>query len=282
MSTAGNTPNFIAAEAVLPFRVVKMQDAEAFSVKHFPSGDPSDAVIGITDGSVRSFRSNNHADAGDPVVLQNGEFVQVTCGPSVQIVAGDVLSCGNAGTVEKAAIDQLSGTKRAYFVACENAQYGEILWAKRIGAYESTTVQADLVYPSSTITTTDATATNLLFLSELTGRAQGMGLTLGYASFGFSAILTGTTATGAVGGAYLFQGYIRSAGLGSVAPAAPMVIVASTKTVLGETNAAMNANLVIDAASGGPAFECIGLAATEIRWSYSINVALAGSLSGTF
>lgn len=281
MTTAGNTPNFVATNQVLPFRVVKIQDGNPFSVVHAGTGDVNDAVIGVADGSVRSFRSNAHAEPGDPVVLQNSEFVQVVCDPSVQIASGDLLSIGTQGTVFKVGIDTAQGANRAYFVACENAEYGEILWAKRVGSYETRPVQGDLLFAAEYLQTTDATPTIMQMIGPLSNRASGLGYASQYIAFGFSAIVTGSTATGGTSGSYLFQGLIRGPGFGSVSGATPMVIVASTKTVLGETNAALNCNLIIDAA-GAPALECTGIAATTMRWTYSATVSMMGSVTGTF
>lgn len=282
MTTAGNTPNFVAANQVLPFRVVKIQDGNPFSVVHAGTGDVNDAVIGVIDGSVRSFRSNVHADPGEPVVLQNSEFVQVVCDPSVQIASGDLLSIGTNGTVFKVGIDTAQGANRAYFVACENAEYGEILWAKRVGSYETRPVQGDLLFNPEYVQTTDATPTTMSMVGALNNRATGLGYALANTAFGFSAVVTGSTATGGTSGSYLFQGLIRGPGIGTVTGANPMVIVASTKTVLGETNAALNCNLIIEASGGNASFECVGLAATTMRWTYSATVSMMGSVTGTF
>jgi len=284
MSTAGNTPNFIAANQILPFRTVKMQDGNSFSVRPFASADTRDAMIGVTDGSVRGFRSSLHAEPGDPVVLQNGEFVQLTCASASVIAAGDLLDSDANGAVYPLTPDVTIGTTRAHFVACENAQYGEVFWAKRIGAYEERSVQGDLVYAGAQTAQTENATPVLLDLNLSFGsRAAALGFAQSFSTFGFQAIVTGSTATSQICGAYLFQGLIRGPGnAGGIAFDNPQVIVASTKTVLGETNAALNCNLVINSSTGWSSFELIGLAATTMRWTFSANVSVMGSTSGTF
>lgn len=284
MSTAGNTPNFIAAEPILPFRTVKMQDGNPFSVRAFTSTDTRDAMIGVTDGSLRGFRSSYHAEPGDPVVLQNGEFVQLTCASTAVIAAGNLLDADANGAVYPLTLDVLIGTNRAHFVACENAQYGEVFWAKRIGAYEDRPVQGDLVYAGAQAVQTENATPVLLDLNLSFGsRAAALGFANSYSAFGFQAIVTGSTATSQICGAYLLQGLIRGPGNASTVEFDnPQIIVASTKTVLGETNAALNCNLVINPSTGWSSLELIGLAATTMRWTFSANVSVMGSPSGTF
>lgn len=125
MSTAGNTPNFVAETAIYPFRCVKIGSANFSAVPS--TGDP-EILLGVTDGSVRDFNSQYHATAGQPVSLQNGEFVQLTASGTISV--GDLLIATTDGKV-------MADTVATEYVAqaADNATDGEVFWAKRIGAW---------------------------------------------------------------------------------------------------------------------------------------------------
>jgi hypothetical protein len=126
MSTAGHTPNFVAEEAIYPFRVVQF-GTQAFSLLQATQSDQ--VLAGVTDGSVQGFNATTHATAGQVCSLQNGEFVQVTAGGT--IVPSDLLIATTDGKVVPAAL----GSTEAILQAAEAAADGEILWAKKIGAW---------------------------------------------------------------------------------------------------------------------------------------------------
>ena len=126
MSTAGHTPNFIAQSTLYPFRVVQF-GSNAFSLMHATQSD--EVLAGVTDGSVQGFNATTHATAGQVCSLQNGEFVQVTAGDT--IVPADLLVATTDGKVIPAQL----GSTEAILQAAEGAEDGEILWAKRIGAW---------------------------------------------------------------------------------------------------------------------------------------------------
>ena len=125
MSTAGNTPNFVAETAIYPFRCVKIGTANFSAV---PSTGNPEILLGVTDGSVRDFNSQYHATAGQPISLQNGEFVQLTASGSISV--GDTLVATTDGKV-------MADTVATEYVAqaADNATDGEVFWAKRIGAW---------------------------------------------------------------------------------------------------------------------------------------------------
>jgi hypothetical protein len=125
MGIAGHTPNFTAAGTILPFSCVKAGTTDPFRVQVATLED--EVVLGITDGSTRAFDSTNHAVAGDPVVLQNSEFVQLRAGGTIAV--GDGLRPTTNGAV-------IVATARIQFVACDAAVSGEIFWAQRVGAVE--------------------------------------------------------------------------------------------------------------------------------------------------
>lgn len=127
MGIAGHTPNFTAAGTILPFSCVKSDTTDPFKVLVATVED--DVVLGVTDGSTRRFGSTDHAIAGDPVVLQNSEFLQLRAGGTIAI--GDGLRPNANGSVVKA-------TDRVQFVACDSAVSGEIFWAQRVGSVENT------------------------------------------------------------------------------------------------------------------------------------------------
>lgn len=130
MTTAGFIPNFTAAATVNPYSIVVI-GANPFTVQH-PSGEVTDLVIGVTDGSVRNFESNVHAVAGELVSLQNSNFVQVTAEPGTEITVGQLLkpSVGDPGTVLPA-----EEGDRAFLLAVDSVDpNGGIIWAKWIGA----------------------------------------------------------------------------------------------------------------------------------------------------
>ena len=125
MSTAGHTPNFVAEEAVYPFRCVKVGSLPFKAVQS--TGDP-EILLGVTDGSVQGFNSTVHAAIGQPISLQNGEFVQLTAGGI--IATGDTLVASTDGKV-------VAGTSSTEYIAqaVEDAEDGEVFWAKKIGAW---------------------------------------------------------------------------------------------------------------------------------------------------
>lgn len=125
MSTAGNTPNFVAETAIYPFRCVKIGSANFSAVPS--TGDP-EILLGVTDGSVRDFNSQYHATAGQPISLQNGEFVQLTASGTISV--GDLLIATTDGKV-------MADTVATEYVAqaADNATDGEVFWAKKIGAW---------------------------------------------------------------------------------------------------------------------------------------------------
>ena len=126
MSTAGHTPNFVAEEAIYPFRVVQF-GTQAFSLLQATQSDQ--VLAGVTDGSVQGFNATTHATAGQVCSLQNGEFVQVTAGDT--IVPSDLLVATTDGKVIPAQL----GSTEAILQAAEAAEDGEIFWAKKIGAW---------------------------------------------------------------------------------------------------------------------------------------------------
>lgn len=126
MSTAGHTPNFVAQEAIYPFRVVQF-GSQPFSLMQATQSD--EVLAGVTDGSVQGFNASTHATAGQVCSLQNGEFVQVTAGGT--IVPSDLLVATNDGKVIAAEL----GSTEAILQAAEAAEDGEIFWAKKIGAW---------------------------------------------------------------------------------------------------------------------------------------------------
>lgn len=125
MGTAGHTPNFTAAGTILPFSCVKVDTTDPFKV--LVAATENDIVLGVTDGSTRRFGSTDHAIAGDPVVLQNSEFIQLRAGGTIAI--GDGLRPTTNGSV-------VTATSRIQFVACDTAVNGEVFWAQRVGAVE--------------------------------------------------------------------------------------------------------------------------------------------------
>jgi hypothetical protein len=125
MSTAGHTPNFIAEEAIYPFRCVKVG---TLPFKAVPSTANPEILLGVTDGSIQTFNGTYHATAGQTISLQNGEFVQLTASGSITV--GDTLIATTDGKVEAS----VSATEYVA-QAAENANDGEIFWAKKIGAW---------------------------------------------------------------------------------------------------------------------------------------------------
>ena len=125
MSTAGHTPNFVAESSIYPFRCVKVGTAP---FKAVPSTANPEILLGVTDGSIQTFNGTYHATAGQTISLQNGEFVQLTASGSITV--GDTLIATTDGKVEAS----VSATE--YIAqAAENANDGEIFWAKKIGAW---------------------------------------------------------------------------------------------------------------------------------------------------
>lgn len=136
MGIAGHTPNFTAAGTILPFSCVKADTSNPFRL--LVATAENDVVLGVTDGSTRAFDSVNHALAGDLVVLQNSEFVQLRAGGTISI--GDGLRPDTNGSV-------IVATDRVQFVACDSAVSGEIFWAQRVGSVEPA-IAGPVVYGS--------------------------------------------------------------------------------------------------------------------------------------
>jgi hypothetical protein len=120
-------PNFKAGATLYPFRVVRMDPTAPFTA--IPATDPSQIVLGITDGSIKAFSATEHASAGDTISLQNSRLVQIQVGGT--IVVGDLLKASTSGVIEK-----ISSGDRAFFQACDNASSGDVIWVLRVQSWE--------------------------------------------------------------------------------------------------------------------------------------------------
>lgn len=127
MSAFADTPSLVAQTTVLPYSAVKVTSAAGYLRNSgAPATSPTaDFVVGVADGSTKSFSSSNHAEAGDTINLQSGDIVLVKAnGASVAIAAGDFLKVTTDGVFVKAA----SGTAaRAFAIALEPAAADGVL-----------------------------------------------------------------------------------------------------------------------------------------------------------
>ncbi len=252
MSTAGNTPNFIAAENISPFACVRM--SSSFEVEVTNAGDAkTNAFVGVADGSVRGFNKTAHAETGEPVVLQNGQFVQLKCAGSYQIVAGQLVTFDAGGLVRPINPNEL---ERAFFVASENAEYGEIFWAQRVGAYDYLPIALQNLRLQTPIQTNGAStvAVNLETLVPNLPISGGQSACM-------SLLVIGSNSAGTTTGAYRFTTAYRSYFVGQ---GVFYALVNSEKVVVGETNASLNANIAFN--NNAVELEVTGVAGETMQW----------------
>ena len=252
MSTAGNTPNFIAGTSIPTFACVRMKSS--FEVENTTAADAkTNAFVGVTDGSVRAFNKLDHAQQGDPVVLQNGQFVQLKCAGSYQIFAGQLVTFDAGGTVRPINTNEL---ERAFFVASENAEYGEIFWAQRVGAYDYLPVQLQNLNSADPVVTNGASTET----TDLESFVPPNAIVLGQSAC-MSLLVLGSNSTGTTTGAYRFATHYRYY---NNSGAQTFAVVSTEKVVVGETNAALNANIAVN--NNKVQLEVTGVTGETMSW----------------
>ena len=88
-----------------------------------------DTLLGVTDGSTRAPGASQHALNGEPVRLQQSDFVQVTAGGNV--VVSDLLIPTNEGKV----IAYTGSSATCLLQAIQAGTDGSVIWCKKIGAF---------------------------------------------------------------------------------------------------------------------------------------------------
>jgi hypothetical protein len=98
MGSFSDVPSLTAAGTIAPRRAVRASTGTGYT-RHSGSqvSAATDFVIGVTDGSTKSFSSANHAEAGDSITLQGGAIVEVTTGSATAISCGSLLKIDTNG-----------------------------------------------------------------------------------------------------------------------------------------------------------------------------------------
>ena len=121
-----NLPNLRAEETLYPYRVV-MAGVNAFGV--IGATMDGDTLLGVTDGTTRASGASQHALNGEPVRLQQSDFVQVTAGGNV--IVSDLLIPTNEGKV----IAYTGSSATCLLQAIQAGTDGSVIWCKKIGAF---------------------------------------------------------------------------------------------------------------------------------------------------
>lgn len=98
MGSFSDIPSLTAAGNINPYRAVKASSTTGYT-RHSASESSAatDYIIGVADGSTKSFSSTLHAAAGDAITLQGGAVILVQTGSSAAIVCGSLLKLNTDG-----------------------------------------------------------------------------------------------------------------------------------------------------------------------------------------
>lgn len=121
MSVDGIIPNLTASAAVSPYRFVKVSG----DMTGAHCATQTDIAIGVSDGSINAFNGTYNAAVGDPIQLQQGNFMQVETASAVD--AGDLLTA----TTDGKALGQSGADQGAQYhmVAAQSSAQVAVIWA---------------------------------------------------------------------------------------------------------------------------------------------------------
>jgi hypothetical protein len=102
MGSFSDVPSLTAAGDINPYRAVKASSSAGYT-RHsaVESSAATDFIIGVADGSTKSFSSTLHAAAGDSITLQGGAVVLAQTGSATAIACGDLLKLHTDGRFVK-------------------------------------------------------------------------------------------------------------------------------------------------------------------------------------
>lgn len=123
MASTQDNPNLVAGQTVKPFRVIKVSGV---SWNGIHASGATDVVVGVTDGSLKSVASFDHANAGDPLHLQPGDVVAIELKVGSTVSAGDGCIPDTNGVIAGAG----QGHYRQ-FIALEGGSGPDVIWCVR-------------------------------------------------------------------------------------------------------------------------------------------------------
>lgn len=140
MSVDGIIPNLTASAAVSPYRFVKVSG----NMTGAHCATQTDIAVGVSDGSITAFNGTYNADVGDPIQLQQGNFMQVQVAGNTD--AGELLTATTDG---KALAENGADPGAQYhMIAAQDAPGADsIIWA-----FWRPTFSGQVVTDGSTIT----------------------------------------------------------------------------------------------------------------------------------
>lgn len=122
MSVDGIIPNLTASAAVSPYRFVKVSG----DMTGAHCATQTDIAIGVSDGSINAFNGTYNAAVGDPIQLQQGNFMQIEMAGAVD--AGVMLTATTDGKALGA--DSADLGAQLHMVAAQTAAgAGAVVWA---------------------------------------------------------------------------------------------------------------------------------------------------------
>lgn len=140
MSVDGIIPNLTASAAVSPYRFVKVSG----EMTGAHCATQTDIAIGVSDGSINAFNGTYNAAVGDPIQLQQGNFMQVELG-SAGCDAGDLLSAQTDGKAFPS--NATDPGAQFHMVAAQTGTANSVVWA-----FWRPTFSGQVVTDGSTIT----------------------------------------------------------------------------------------------------------------------------------
>lgn len=133
MAEMGFTPNLIAADTCLPFRLCYLNGAfQGSTAAASAAAGGQTTAVGVTDGSVYKYDATDHAIAGGPITLQPSNTVQVTVGTG-GVSAGAFLMADAAGRAITLANLGAGTLAVSSYIALEAGAVGEVIRAYRFG-----------------------------------------------------------------------------------------------------------------------------------------------------
>jgi hypothetical protein len=136
MGSFSDTPALLSTGDVYPYRFVRVETtagspATIIDNKGEQVTSAADNVVGVADGSTKSFSSSLHAAEGDPITLQGGDVVLVECGGAV--VRGGRVQADSDGKAISAVVTAGPLFRYQGYVALETGATGQIIRIYRNG-----------------------------------------------------------------------------------------------------------------------------------------------------
>lgn len=134
MGAFSDTPALIAKGTILPFTFVKADSSNDDA--GLQSTANTDTILGVSDGSTKAFNSGNHAETGDPITLQGGGVVLITCNSSPGTInPGTMLEAASDGTCKAATVTVGPARRFHGYAALQAGAAGRVIRARLVGGF---------------------------------------------------------------------------------------------------------------------------------------------------